>query len=183
MIQLYQIIRQLRVLAHFLKDPYTDYHLRELARVLKMDPMTLKRTIDPFLEDGLILKRIERGHHLFRGNIEDIRFRYAKIQYTVDLLVEDGMVERITDRDGSVISIVLFGSAAKGTDGFDSDHDILIISPKKKTQKMDEIHGHEVNVVLATPSEWSLIYEKDRPFYDEVLIHGIALFGRKPVVR
>jgi len=148
-----------------------------------MGPMTLKRTLDPFVEDGMILKRVQRSHHLFKGNIEDIRFRYAKVQYSVGLLIESGSVESIKDRDGSVASITLFGSAAKGYDGMYSDYDLLVISLKKKDQKIAKIVDREVNVVLATPSEWALIYEKDRPFYDEVLVHGIALFGRKPVVR
>jgi len=151
--------------------------------MMGMDPMTLKRILDPFVEDGMIIKRIQRSHHLFRANIEDIRFRYAKVQYTLDLLIESGTVGSIKDQEGSVTSIVLYGSAAKGIDGMDSDYDLIVISLNKKSKKFAKIQGREVNVVLATPSEWALIYEKDRPFYDEVLIHGIALYGRKPVVR
>ena len=183
MIQLYQNIRQLRVLSHFFRDPFTSFHLRELARTLEMDPMTLKRILDPLVDDGMLLFRVERGHHLFKANVDDIRFRYAKIQYTIEVLSGSNMVKRIIDRDSSVTSIVLFGSAAKGMDGIDSDVDLLIISTRKKEHRVGKVLGKKVNIISATPSEWSLIYEKDRPFYNEVLIHGIALHGRKPVVR
>jgi predicted nucleotidyltransferase len=184
MIQLYQKIIHLKVLKAFFKQPYEEFHLRGLARKLRMDPMTLKRKLVLLVKDGLIVRRMERGFHLFKANIEDVRYLNLKKSYNVSLLIDHGLVKDLLDSDPSIISIVLFGSMAKGTDAMDSDVDILVMSPRKEEKRSNwiKVEGRKVNIVSVTPSEWSLIYRDDKPFYDEVLVHGIALHGRKPVV-
>ncbi len=183
MIQLYQNCVHLRVLKFFFDHPYEEFHLRGLARELRMDPMTLKRKLGPLIEDGLIIKREERGFHLFKANVEDIRFLSAKKSFTVSFLVGSGLVDRFLRNGPSLASIVLFGSLAKGTDGPDSDIDILLVASRKyEGESPSDIGGRKLNFVSVTPAEWSLIYQKNKPFYDEVMVNGIALYGRKPVV-
>ena len=66
MIQLYQKIRQLNVLRLFLENPHNNYYLRESARLLKMDPMTVKRALDILVSDGILLRTKEKNQILCR---------------------------------------------------------------------------------------------------------------------
>jgi len=43
---MYQKITQFKVLSLFIDNPYEKYYLREAARLLKISPMTLKRSLD-----------------------------------------------------------------------------------------------------------------------------------------
>jgi DNA-binding MarR family transcriptional regulator len=56
MIQLYQKIRQLNVLKLFIEHPHNSYYLRESARLLRMDPMTVKRALDVLVEDDILVR-------------------------------------------------------------------------------------------------------------------------------
>ncbi len=60
MIQLYQKITQLKVLSLFLENPHSSYYLRESARMLNMDPMTVKRALDLLLKDNLLIRTEEK---------------------------------------------------------------------------------------------------------------------------
>lgn len=86
MIQLYQKIRQLNILTLFLNNPHTSYYLRESARLLKMDPMTVKRTLTLLVADGILLKTKEKNQILYKANIESPAFRYLKISYNLSWL-------------------------------------------------------------------------------------------------
>ena len=61
MIQLYQKVTQLKVLAHFFNHPTEDFYLRELARLLKMSPMTVKRALDVLVKDKMITKEEKKN--------------------------------------------------------------------------------------------------------------------------
>ena len=72
MIQIYQKITQFKVLRLFLDNPYTGYYLRESVRILKMDPMTVKRSLDLLVKDMLLIKSEEKNRILYQLNLENV---------------------------------------------------------------------------------------------------------------
>ena len=114
MIHLYQKIKQLKVLKLFIEHPHTDYYLRESARLLQMDPMTVKRALDVLVTDGIILRTKERNQILYKAHLENPVFRFLKIAYNLSWLEKKRVTEFLTHRMNTVSSILLFGSYAKG---------------------------------------------------------------------
>ena len=184
MIQLYQKIAHLKVLSLFLENPHTSYYLRESARILNMDPMTVKRSLDLLVEDEFLVKVEEKNRILYRTNIENPALRHLKISYNLSWLREKGMVDFIINRMKSVTSIMLFGSFAKGENDENSDVDILTISldKDKPTAELAKLLGRDVNLVNFTPAQWSNQAKNNRAFYLDVITDGILLYGTKPVV-
>ena len=184
MIQIYQKITQFKVLALFLKNPHIDYYLRETSRILDMDPMTIKRSLDMLVKDKFLIKFEEKNRILYRANLENPSLRYLKISYNLSFLQEKKIVEFIINRMKSVTSIMLFGSFAKGENDENSDIDIVVISQSrnKPTSEIAELLNKDVNLLNFTPSQWSKQSKINRAFYLDVIIDGIVLYGTKPVV-
>jgi predicted nucleotidyltransferase len=84
----------------------------------------------------------------------------------------------------TVISILLFGSYAKGENDNESDVDILVISLSKNTPiaELAKLLKRDVNLISFTPAQWSRQSKTNKAFYLDVILDGIVLFGTKPVV-
>jgi len=184
MIQLYQKITHLKVLSLFLENPHEGYYLRESARLLGMDPMTVRRSLKLLVEDGFLTKFEDKNRTIYKANLENPALRYLKISYNLSFLQEKNVVDFILRRMKSVTSIVLFGSFAKGENDENSDVDILVISmdKNKPTAELAEILGRDVNLINFTPAQWSNQAKNNRAFYMDIIADGIPLYGIKPVV-
>lgn len=82
--------------------------------------------------------------------------------------------------------VVLYGSAARGTRGPESDYDIVILTPQKlatadEDRIMDAVHwiGIQRDAVLSvaftSQDEWELPFTKASPYYKNVLSEGVLL--------
>ena len=184
MIQLYQKIIQFRVLKLFLENPYLGYYLRESARILKMDPMTVKRALVLLVEDELLTIIEEKNRILYKANMEAPAFRHLKISYNLSWLQEKKVIDFLTNQMGTITSIILFGSFAKGENDEESDVDILTISlaKNKPTAELAKLLNRDVNLVNFTSAQWSDQAKKNRAFYLDVILDGIVLYGTKPVM-
>jgi len=184
MIQLYQKIRQLGVLKLFLDHPHNSYYLRESARLLHMDPMTVKRALDILVADDIIIKRKEKNQLLYKAHIENPAFRHLKIAYNLSWLQKKGIPEFLTHHMNTVTSILLFGSYAKGENDMESDVDILVISLSNHppTAELAQVLKCDVNLISFTPSQWSQQARTNRAFYLDTILDGIVLSGTRPVV-
>ena len=184
MIQLYQKITQLKVLSLFLENPHSSYYLRESARMLDMDPMTVRRALNLLVKDDFLIKTEEKNRILYRADVENPALRHAKISYNLSWLREKNTVDFILNQMKSVSSIVLFGSFAKGENDKASDVDILTISlsKSKPTAELAMLLGQDVNLVNFTPAQWSNQAKNNKAFYLDVITDGILLYGTKPVV-
>lgn len=184
MIQLYQKITQLKVLSLFLENPHSSYYLRESARMLNMDPMTVKRALDLLVKDDFLIRTEEKNRTLYKANVENPALRHIKISYNLSWLREKNTVDFILKQMKSVSSIVLFGSFAKGENDKESDVDILTISlsKNKPTSKLAQHLRKDVNLVNFTPAQWSNQAKNNKAFYLDVITDGVLLYGTKPVV-
>ena len=184
MIQLYQKIKQLTILKLFIENPHSNYYLRESARLLKMDPMTVKRALTLFVADGILLKKEEKNQILYKANIDSPAFRYMKISYNLSWLQKKGVPEFLQHHMNTVTSILLFGSYAKGENDAESDVDILTISLSKNipVTELSKLLKRDVNLINFTPAQWSQQAKTNKAFYLDVILDGIVLYGTKPVV-
>ena len=184
MIQMYQKIIQLKVLSLFMDNPYEKYYLREAARILKISPMTLKRTLDFLLQNKLIRREVVKNQILYSADMQNPALKHLKIAYNLSLLWHKNIVEFIRKKIPGTNTIILYGSYAKGENDRESDVDILIISTAKKniSASVSELIGKEVNLSIFSPAEWTKQARTNKAFYLDVITEGIVLYGTRPVV-
>ena len=161
-----------------------EFSLRDTARKLKISPSTSKSALDFLLSQKILEKREIGKNYLFKVKNTYIT-RQIKELYTLAELNSANFVEEVIAKCPDVLSIALYGSAAKGEDDNNSDIDILIIS--RKNIDIPELNSErkinrEVTIVSYTYKEWKEKTENDKVFYSNVILNCIPLHGEKPVV-
>ena len=179
MIKKYALFKVLNVLINS-----KDISLRDVAKKAKIGVATSKSCLDYLREKNIVKRKIVGKSHLFSMNLDNYVSRHIKILNSLNTIKNSGLVEELLKRHRTINSILLYGSLARGDDDEKSDIDILIIS--RKPIKLKPLKSHlkrEVTIVAYTLSEWRKKSVTDKPFYDRVIMDGIALYGEKPIVR
>jgi len=180
-----QDIIPLKIFNFFFESPYKEAYLRELSKKLKLSPFAVKKYLDWFVKEGLILEERKANLRYFKANINNLFFRHLKIAFSIKLIMKSGLISYLKENISNTSSITLFGSTAKGEDDKESDIDILIIGKNKytDTHKFREKTGKEINLHIFSWGEWNEKAKKDSPFYYEVISSGIKLHGELPIVK
>lgn len=167
-----------------LRDLGTPESVNSLARKAKVGVATSKRCLDYLYAKEIVTRQVFGRMHQYRLSHESVLCSHLKICMSLEELQDSGLVAELRSSIISLTSIVLFGSAAKGTDTAQSDIDLLVISanrtkiPVLKSQKI----LRELSIIHVSSSEWRKKAFEDKVFYEQVVFGGIVLFGELPVV-
>ncbi|PIN78070.1 hypothetical protein COV15_00205 [Candidatus Woesearchaeota archaeon CG10_big_fil_rev_8_21_14_0_10_34_12] len=125
------MFKELNILRVFFEYPSREFNVREIARILKIAPATASSQLKKFVKAGILKERKERMLNLYKADLESFQYIILKKFYIVLKIKESGLIEEL-NKFYLKPTIVLFGSASKGTDIEESDVDLLIISEKTK---------------------------------------------------
>ncbi len=173
-----------KIVTYFLENQHNAVYLRELAKILRISPYTAKQYMDMLVREGLVHEERRANLRYFKANAASLVFRHLKIALNLKKLIDAGIVKYLQDTVPNTSSIVLFGSLAKGEDTAESDIDLVVIG-KKIRLDIEVFEGKlkkSITVHIFSWSDWKRKFTVDVPFYYEVIIHGIALFGEPPVI-
>lgn len=172
----------LKVTEFFLENPYTEIHLRELARKLNLSPFAVKKYADALIKEGLVAESKKANLRYLKANVSNLFFKHLKISLNVRNILNSNLIEFLKEDVPNISSAVLFGSTAKGENTPESDVDILVIGKDKhlNLEKFEKKLGRDINYHIFSWSGWKSKAEKDKPFYYEVIFYGIPLFGELP---
>ena len=161
-----------------------EFSIRETAKKIETSPSATKYALDFLLKEGILEKRILGRNHLFRVK-NTFLTKHIKMLYSLSEINSSGIIEELTKKDKDAMSIIIYGSVARGEDDYKSDIDIMIISRKKiNTANLNKeiVLKREINIANYTYSEWKKKAVSDKAFYNNVILNCIVLFGEKPVV-
>ncbi len=172
-----------RLLEQFLASPRKEIHLRQAAKLAGVSPGSAGRYLRAFHEAGLLERRRLGNLTLYRGNLENPAFRQLRVARTVFRLLRCGLVEHLVS-EVNPVSVVLFGSAARGDDDETSDLDLLVVSKRRPggMERFEERLGRKVNLIHYDQKGWRRKAREDRPFYESVVLEGVVLHGELPVI-
>ncbi|HNT60638.1 MAG TPA: nucleotidyltransferase domain-containing protein [Candidatus Bilamarchaeaceae archaeon] len=182
MIYRYALLRALRTV---LTRPLKKFSIVQLAKEARMAPSAAKYSLDYMHANGIVLKEVVGRTHQCSANLGEPLARQWKILFSLEKIRESGLVKVILENVRGVVSIVLYGSVAEGRDDEKSDIDIIVIADSKKTAaayQVSGIGGRELNMHFYTPAEWRRKAEKDKLFYENVVLGCIPLYGERPVM-
>ncbi len=173
----------IRVLELFLENPFSEFYLRQIAKETGVSAFSAKRHADVLHSEGFLARKKRGNQVVFWANREKPAFKQFKRALSVYSLGKSGLVEFLS-AELRPSSLVLFGSAARGEDDKKSDLDILAVS-SKKSPSLERFEGklkRKINLLVFSPAAWAGKKEKDAPFYREILLDGILLFGEMPLL-
>ena len=173
----------LKSLNFFVENPYENIHLREFARRLNISVNSAQRFLNLFLHQNFIKEERKANLRYFRANLDSIVFRYIKITFSLKLIENSGLISSFKE---ICSHLILFGSVAQGRDDKNSDIDIIVIAKDKETikriiPKIQKKISREINFQIFTTTEWRAQKDKNKAFYQEIIITGINLIGEIPI--
>lgn len=172
-----------KVIKRLVEKP-KEYSIRGLAKEANIGLGTAKSCLDFLYAKKLLNKKIIGKTHQYSLN-KYFLTKYIKVLFSLTQISEAGLVEEMVIRYKGIISIILYGSVARGDDDPSSDIDVLVISRKKLKiipLNAEKKTSREVVILNYSLVEWKEKAKKDKVFYDRVIIDGIPLYGEIPAV-
>ena len=173
------------ILKYFFEDPEREFHLRELARIIKKSPMTVSKELKKLKKKNLLLFKNERKHSRYKANIENPKFRLLKFNYNLNKLYDSNLIPYLEDKFNHPEAIVLFGSFRRAEDIPNSDIDMLVITPIKKEinlSKFEKKLEHNIQLFMYSKKEIETL-KKTNPELLNNFINGVVLSGFLEVFR
>jgi len=161
-----------KVLKVFLDKPLEEFGLREISRLTKIAPLSIKNYLKEFEKEGLIDKYEKKGNPVYHAKRDDDNFIFYKKLGILYELHDSGLVDYLWTKLAPD-AIILYGSSSKGESIETSDVDIFVIGKDKKIN-VDEFEkklGKEIHLVF--DSEINHIPKELK----NNLINGIILKG------
>ena len=189
-----------KILKLFYDDVYAQFTINELAKKTNISYSYVYRQIEELKDKGIIIVEQRSNRKYCKPNYEntEVKTSFVKIsnQIAEEFLKKRDKIFLVVEKllsvlpkktDFNLLSVVLFGSLAKGTDFKKSDIDLFILVPSKR--KYDEIidmecvalskgFGIEVNPIVSEPINLlTMLNDKEHNVAKEILKNKIILFG------
>lgn len=174
-----KIINIQSFLEYFFEEPNKWFHVREMARLLKLNPTTVSKYLNRLCRDGTLIKKYERRHLLFKANTENHNYKDAKIYYNIKSIRNSGLIEYLDQELHYPEAIVIFGSYAKGENDKNSDIDVFVISNIKKELKLEVFEKKvkaKLQLFIKNKDEFSKLQKENKNLVNS-MINGIVIKG------
>ncbi len=175
--------KELSILELFFEDPLGNFHIREIARITKLNHMTIRKYLNQFVIEGFLKKNKTKLYDTYSGNHQHKKFLHLKLYYNLELLRKSNIIEALNNFY-DYPTIVLFGSYASATNMKNSDIDICVITNIKKeftTEVYKKILNRKVSLHLFGESEFKNMKNKNKELLNNIC-NGIKLSGKLEVV-
>lgn len=166
----------LRILSTLAWHPDRWFHQREVAKEAGVSLGSANRLLKGLVE-GKLVKYERRGSlHTYKFNIENPIARQFKVLLNVCEL------EQLTGRLAeSATRVILYGSCARGTDGDNSDIDLLVqTEDKNEAEKIvnETTTRHRISPIILNSPEYNHLKNTDKPLHDEIE-RGVILWEKE----
>lgn len=178
---------KLEIISLFRSGYLAQFHVREMAKLIKKNHVTLLPHLKALYKDKILIPRTVGKNKLYSLNFENIIAKnYLTLSETVEtttFLEQVFLIKRITKEIFNLNlsgTILLFGSYAKKTFYEDSDIDIFYLGAitDKEIQNIKNIgktYGKNINVKKATLKNFELGLRKKDPLIIEIIKNHIIL--------
>ena len=187
---------ELKIVDLLARNTERKFSINEIAKSLKEYYSFVHRTINRLIKDSVITKEKAGKSYLCSINLGSEKtaalIQLSEIEkknefYSSNKELRVILEDFVKSAESAVnpISIVLFGSHAKGTATKESDVDILLISKTrsgidKVTKEVYAKYGREINVVLTTSGDFKK--QKDKTLIKEIIKYHYVLYGTEKFV-
>ncbi|MDD4878612.1 MAG: nucleotidyltransferase domain-containing protein [Candidatus Nanoarchaeia archaeon] len=114
----------------FMENPEKEYHIREIARLLKIPKSTAAFYVSKMCKTGLIAKKEQGVFPSFIANSSSEEYKLYKRHGALKAILDSGILDFL-EQELNPRCIVLFGSFAKAEYDLSSDIDIFVQANEK----------------------------------------------------
>jgi uncharacterized protein len=157
-------------------------HIKGLAKELKISPRTAQTYLWLYQNEGILDN--ERLGNLSLYSLSS-RPLSMELKRTYLLMRIHKLVEQLVKDNKSIVSLVLYGSSARGDYDEHSDIDLLVVSNTKDLdldiiKRIESSLDKEVKLEILSLGELRKLAEKHDDFYLSVMKNNIILYGVLP---
>ncbi len=178
------MVEKIDIIAPFFEEPHNHFLLRELAKKIQKNPMTIRNHVRLLLKEGyLLLNKKTKPYQTYRANVDSPAYRNLKWFYNLEKIRISGLLEFLQKRFDYPV-VILFGSYAKATDDEKSDLDLCVITPiqtEHPYSKFEKVIKRPINIRFYTPKQWKEL-RMQHPDLVNSICNGIVLSGQIEVV-
>ncbi len=127
------MLRIFNNLKPFFEDNYRRINVREYARLTNISPPSASTLLKELKKEGLLKGEKERNYIFYVANREDKQFIDLSKIYWSYVLRKVGLLGYLEKEFLNLPLIILFGSLSKAEVKKDSDVDLAIFAPSKKS--------------------------------------------------
>ena len=169
-----------KILKILFEEPNKEFHIRNLARLTKLNPSTVSYTTEKLAKESILLR--EKSNDLntviVKADTESQKYKLKKKSYNLQKIFDSGLVTYL-NTNLAYPTIILFGSYAKAENHQESDIDLFIISEEKKKPelgKYEAILKAEIQVFIHTKKEFIKLMKTNSELINNV-VNGTILSG------
>lgn len=187
-----------KILDIFLKSPFNEIHLREIARMSEVSLTNTDNSMRLFLKNNMFKRRDISNMSFFKPNLENETllkvFEFLELDRKNEFYNKNKKITRLLQKyTQDVINlskkkiqlVILFGSVARGEWSKGSDIDILaVVSEKDKDViatlnkgKIDVSPLLEIRPISTTVDKFAEGFRKKTEFYEELWKDRIVLYN------
>jgi len=165
-----------KLLGYYFTNPTAFHYVRELAKILEVDPTNLSRELARLANEGLFVFQLRGGQKYFRLNQQYPL--YSEVRSIVRKTV--GAVPQLSSAIATIPGIkeaYAYGSFAKGSADRVSDIDVLIVGGPAaeqlatKVRELERRLGREINYTVLSSEELKDKLARGDAFLEDVW-HG-----------
>jgi predicted nucleotidyltransferase/biotin operon repressor len=177
---------KLRIARLLTSLPDKGFTGRELARLLGVSHSSVQEAMRAFVAGGLAVRTTVGRAHLFRTNQESYLFKALRSLFRREREMRDDMLDELRTALGKgAVSVVLFGSYARGTEDPKSDFDAIVVSTdvastEESVQNLGarflRRYGVRLSAKVLAPEE--LRQKRNAPYIRSAREEGIVIAGK-----
>ncbi len=131
----------------FLENPEKEFHIREIARMLKIPKSTASFYVGKLCKSKLIVKKTQGIFPSFTANSSSEAYKLYKRHAALKQILDSGLLD-FMEQELNPKCIALFGSFAKAEYDLKSDIDIFVQANEKKLDlsRFEKRLKHPINL-------------------------------------
>ncbi|MEI8218870.1 MAG: nucleotidyltransferase domain-containing protein [Elusimicrobiota bacterium] len=180
-------------LLRFLFETRPEMTGRELARFSKISHMQVYRNLDDLNAHGIVTKKRVGSAYVFSLNEKNVLVKDVlnTLFQKEGKLLDDVLKAIFLEKTSNMLSVVVFGSAAKGEEKPASDVDIFILTKNESESilvndflsdaelRFYEQTGNRLSPIVMTITELKGKYKTNKTLFSRIL-SGKVVSGRSP---
>lgn len=138
-----------KLLQEFFDFPKKSFHMRELARNIRLAQISVINHLKALLKENLVIKEKGTIYNVFKANRENQVFKLLKQQDMVLRIHKSGVLDYI-EKSAHPNCILLFGSASRGEDTEGSDIDLFVQAEEANLEltKYEKLINRKINILF-----------------------------------
>ena len=166
--------RIIKLLADY---PEKEFYSQEIAKKIRCSKASASSILRSLSAKEMVFRKVKGHMKFYQINAQSAEVKKFRINLVLEKL--NSLLPKLKKLSQRII---LFGSASRGEQTFDSDIDLFILSTNKNKVLvlLKKAKGRlPIKAIVKAPGDWSEMEVKEPEFYQEVM-NGITLYNYVP---